>query len=148
MQANTVNTTPDGCRDPAAWRGGFGVGHDGMDADHKRLFELFGELAAIVSDNRAAEEIERVLTELLEYTRSHFAREERLMREHAYPEFAKHKTMHDIFIRQIRDMSDALGSGGERGARVLGFLGNWLSGHILGVDRKLGAFLRERGVTA
>ncbi|WP_448207537.1 bacteriohemerythrin [Azospirillum sp. sgz302134] len=128
------------------WQDAFGVGHTVIDADHKRLFELFNEFATAVNDNRADSEIQSVLAELLDYTDTHFDREERLMREHAYPDLAMHKTMHDTFVRQLHDVNNALDAGGEKGAFVLSFLAKWLSGHILGVDKKLGAFLKEREV--
>ena len=131
--------------DSVTWQDSYGVGHGGIDADHRRLFELFNEFVAAVNDNRADAEIESVLVELLAYCDSHFDREERLMREHGYPDYATHKTMHDTFVRQLHDVNNALDAGGEQGAFVLGFLGKWLSGHILGVDKKLGAWLRERG---
>lgn len=134
--------------DTVAWQDSFGVGHADIDADHKRLFELFNEFVTAVNDNRADSDIESVLVELLEYTDYHFDREERLMREHGYPDYETHKTMHDTFVRQVHDVNNALDAGGEQGAFVLGFLGKWLSGHILGVDKKLGAFLRDRGVEA
>jgi len=144
----TAVKPPGGPRwETVAWQDGFGVGHDGIDADHRRLFELFNAFVFAVKANRADPEIEGVLHELLEYTDRHFDREERLMREHGYPEFATHKTMHDTFVRQLQDVHAALDAGGGQGAFVLGFLGKWLSGHILAVDKKLGAFLRERGVT-
>jgi len=129
-----------------SWQDGFGVGHAAIDADHKRLFELFNAFVSAVNANRADSEIQSVLTELLDYTNHHFDREERLMQEHGYPDFPTHKIMHDTFVRQIHDVNSALDAGGEKGAFVLGFLGKWLSGHILGVDKKLGAYLRERGV--
>lgn len=148
MQAKTMKIPSDPRWDGMAWQDGFGVGHAGIDTDHRRLFELFNELVSAVNANRADTEIEGVLIELLDYTDRHFDREERLMREHGYPDYAVHKTMHDTFVRQVHDVNNALDAGGEQGAYVLGFLGKWLSGHILGVDKKLGAFLRERGVTA
>lgn len=129
-----------------SWRDGFGVGFAAIDADHKRLFELFNAFVAAVNEDRSDGEIQAVLADLLDYTDYHFDREERLMQAHGYPDFATHKTMHDTFVRQIHDVNSALDAGGEKGAFVLGFLGKWLSGHILGVDKKLGAYLRERGV--
>lgn len=134
--------------DTVTWEDGYGVGHDGIDGDHRRLFELFNEFVTAVNDNRTDSDIENVLIELLEYCDNHFDREEKLMREFAYPEYEAHKAMHDAFVRQVHDVNNALDSGGEQGAYVLGFLGKWLSGHILGVDKKLGAYLRDRSPSA
>ncbi len=149
MQPKTMKPALTAPRwDLIVWEEGFGVGHSGIDADHRRLFELFNAFAGAVNDDRAEVEIQGVLAELLEYTDYHFDREERLMQEHGYPDFAAHKAMHDSFVRQIHDVNSLLDAGGEKGAFVLGFLGRWLSGHILGVDKKLGAYLSERGAPA
>ncbi|MCW2236059.1 bacteriohemerythrin [Azospirillum canadense] len=132
--------------DAVPWQDQFGVGHATIDADHKRLFELFNEFVAAVNANSADSDIQGVLSDLLDYTDTHFDREEGLMQAHAYPDFTTHKAMHDAFVRQLHDVNSALDAGGEKGAFVLGFLGKWLTGHILGVDKKLGAYLKERGV--
>lgn len=145
MQAKTMKAAEPRW-DTVAWQDSFGVGIAQIDTEHRRLFELFNEFVTAVNDSRADSDIESVLVELLEYTDYHFDREERLMREHGYPDYATHKTMHDTFVRQVHDVNNALDAGGEQGAFVLSFLGKWLSGHILGVDKKLGAYLRGRGV--
>ncbi|WP_051341082.1 bacteriohemerythrin [Azospirillum halopraeferens] len=134
--------------DGVTWQDSYGVGHGGIDADHRRLFELFNAFVDAVNENRGDAEIEGVLVELLAYCDTHFDREERLMREYGYPDYAAHKAMHDSFVRQLHDVNNALDAGGEQGAFVLGFLGKWLSGHILGVDMKLGAWLGGRGAGA
>lgn len=148
MQPKTMKPSVEPRWETIAWQPGFGVGHDAIDGDHRRLFELFNEFASAVNGNRGDAEIQGVLGELLEYTDYHFDREEGLMREHGYPDYAAHKAMHDSFVRQIHDVNSALDAGGEKGAFVLGVLGKWLTGHILGVDKKLGAYLEERAKAA
>lgn len=144
MQPKTMKPSAGPRWETIAWQPGFGVGHGAIDGDHRRLFELFNEFATAVNENRGDAEIQGVLGELLEYTDYHFDREEGLMREHGYPDYAGHKAMHDAFVRQLHDVNNALDAGGEKGAYVLGVLGKWLTGHILGVDKKLGAFLEQR----
>lgn len=134
--------------DSVPWQDRFGVGNAVIDADHKRLFELFNEFVGAVNADSADSDIQGVLAELLDYTDTHFDREEGLMRAHGYPDYAAHKAMHDAFVRQLHDVNSALDAGGEKGAFVLGFLGKWLTGHILGVDKTLGAYLAERGAEA
>ncbi len=124
-----------------AWEPRFGVGHDGIDADHERLFTLFNDFVTVVNDDREDSEIQSVLRDLLEYTDYHFDREERLMKRYGYPDYEQHKLMHDAFVRQLHDVNNALDAGGEKGAFVLSVLGKWLTGHILGVDKKLGAYI-------
>ena len=147
MKPNLVDPRrADPRREMMAWQDGFEVGHAVIDADHQRLFELFNQLVTAVNECRADSGIRGALTELLDYTDAHFDREEALMRRHGYPGCDAHKALHDSFVRQLRDVNDVLDAGGGKGAFVLGFLAKWLSGHILGVDKQVGAYLRERGV--
>lgn len=143
MQAKTMKPEQHARWEAAAWNPSYAVGNDAIDADHERLFALFNEFVAAVNDNRADSDIQGVLAELLEYTDYHFDREERLMREFDYPDYADHKAMHDAFVAQVHDVNSALDAGGEKGAYVLSVLGKWLTGHILHVDAKVGTWLKE-----
>jgi hemerythrin len=143
MQAKTMKAEKGERWEKATWTPAYAVGNDAIDADHERLFALFNEFVGAVNDNRGDSEIQGVLAELLEYTDYHFDREERLMREFDYPDYAAHKAMHDSFVAQIHDVNSALDAGGEKGAFVLSVLGKWLTGHILSVDAKVGSWLKE-----
>lgn len=141
MQAKTMKAEQGDRWQTAQWDSRYTVGNDAIDADHQRLFALFNEFVNAVNDNHGEGEIQGVLTELLEYTDYHFDREERLMQEYGYPDYPAHKALHDAFVRQVHDVNSALDAGGEKGAYVLSVLGKWLTGHILGVDTKVGAWL-------
>ncbi len=145
----TIMTAPtdfDGRWDAIAWSDEFATGNAGIDADHQRLLSLFNDFALAVNSGKAEAAIRGVLDELVDYTHYHFAREELLMQESDYPEYARHKKMHDTFIRQVDDVGSHLSGGGDLSAFLLSFLAKWLSGHILGADRQLGRYL-ERGRT-
>lgn len=128
----------------AAWQDSYSVSNEAIDGDHRRLFELYNELVAAVNRGDADTLIQDVLSELLDYTDYHFDREEAIMRQSSYPEYAAHKAVHDSFVQQLHDVNNHMDAGGEMGAFVLEFLGGWLTGHILGTDMKLGLFLQEQ----
>lgn len=130
--------------DLVEWQDTYSVGNGAIDADHKRLFELFNEFASAVNNGEGDAIIQYVLKELLDYTDYHFDREERFMRESSYPGFEAHKKMHDDFINQIHDVNNHMDAGGEMGAFVLEVLTGWLSRHILGADKQLGEFLAKK----
>ena len=144
--AQTIPTDFEGPWEAIAWSDEFATGNAGIDADHQRLLTLFNEFALAVNAGRGEAVIRGVLGELVDYTHYHFAREELLMMESDYPDYARHKKMHDIFIRQVDDVGSHLSIGSDLGAFLLSFLGKWLSGHILGADRHLGRYLERGGV--
>jgi hemerythrin len=128
------------------WDDALCTGNPGMDADHQRLLSLFNEFSMAVNAGKGQGIISGVLDDLVDYTHYHFEREEMLMRENAYPDFERHKRMHDTFIRQIEDVCAHIGVGGDMGAFLLSFLAKWLGGHIMGADHQLGAYLTRRGI--
>jgi len=79
---------------------------------------------------------------LLTYTKIHFSAEERLMREHGYPQLADHKRLHDQLMDKVIQMNDKVRSGRMVPSVSLGtFLKDWLLTHILQQDKKYGEFI-------
>ena len=142
----TFATDFDGRWDLIMWSDDFAIGHAGIDDDHRRLLSLFNEFSMAVNAGKGSAIIRGVLDELVDYTHYHFAREELMMLETQYPEFLRHKKMHDTFIRQVDDVCHHLDVGSDLSAFLLSFLAKWLSGHILGADRTLGRHLDRHGV--
>lgn len=67
------------------------------------------------------------------------------MQESHYPDYERHKKMHDTFTRQIADAGYHLAVGSDLSAFLLSLLAKWLGGHILSADRKFGIFLVGEG---
>ncbi|MBU0717565.1 MAG: bacteriohemerythrin [Planctomycetes bacterium] len=89
-----------------------------------------------------------VIDELLEYASFHFAKEQFQMERLGYPEYEEHQQAHRKFAETVRGFRRAFDEGGAVfPMEIVKFLRDWLDAHILNVDRKLGRFLRERGVT-
>ena len=147
-QVPTMPPAPefDGRWELIMWSDDFTTGNDRMDDDHRRLLSLFNEFSMAVNAGKGGTIVRGVLDELVDYTRYHFAREELLMMEAHYPDYLHHKKMHDIFARQVEDVCNHLSVGADMCAFLLSFLAKWLSGHILGADRKLGRYLGRQGV--
>ncbi|MEI8397476.1 MAG: bacteriohemerythrin [Rhodospirillaceae bacterium] len=148
MQVHTMSapTEAKGRWEIILWGDEFLTGHTGMDADHQRLLSIFNEFSLAVNAGKGDLIIRNILDELLDYTQYHFEREEMIMQENHFPDYARHKKMHDTFIRQIEDVSIHLSVGSDMSAFLLSFLAKWLSGHIMGADHKLGQFLEHRGI--
>ena len=116
-----------------------------IDEDHRRLVDLFNILNRSVEQGDSADYIEAVMEELIACTVWHFRHEERLMLKHAYPGGGEHKAEHEELIASAKALQQKLL---HEGRTVVGedlqFLEHWLTGHILGTDKDLGAYLWER----
>jgi len=128
------------------WRDGLSVGHPMIDADHRVLVDMLNALLESLLDNQSNEILASSLDGLMDYARSHFAREEAEMRASAYPDSAAHFREHGEFNRQIGVFKARFDAGDTMlTLGVMKFLRNWLTDHILTVDKRLAGYLNGIG---
>lgn len=128
------------------WTPAMSVGEPALDDDHRHLLQLLNQVTtAQVLGNRAI--VEYVLDELHFYIQEHFQREERHMEAMAYPELAAHREIHRGYSEKIAQIRWQFlrGLRGELSEELLKLLSNWLTEHIMGVDRAYKDFQEQRG---
>lgn len=124
------------------WSDTLSVGFAEMDEDHKKLVEMVNHLNDVVERGESGEVVEDILEELVSYTQWHFRHEERLMQEYEYQGLFNHKKEHEDLTAQAVELFEKYQSGDSEVPRMmLPFLKGWLTEHILGTDKKTGAFL-------
>lgn len=100
-----------------------------IDNQHKRLVDYLNQLeAAIQQQSRVI--VKEVLDDLIDYTQSHFAFEESLLDEVAYPLAAAHKAVHELFIKRVARYQEKHNSGEEVAEQLHAMLSAWLMHHI------------------
>ena len=129
------------------WTASFENGVSEFDKQHHRLVDLVNELYKAMKTGRGNDVVVKVLDELVDYTATHFAAEERLMVEHKYPDYDSHIVIHREFVATVVDFQKKFKAGeATLSLDLLEFLKDWLIGHIKGVDRKYGPFFNGKGV--
>lgn len=129
------------------WTPDLAVGHEAIDDQHKKLFKAADDLAEAMWQGRGIEEVGKTVDFLLQYTRTHFQDEERLMTSHDYPGFAVQKRAHEKFTSDIEALRDQLSSGKpalEESSKVLNKVCDWFRTHIRTLDTELGAYIKAR----
>ena len=120
------------------------IGVPEIDDEHKRLFELIGEVdSAIKAGGDAVSTAITLIAELKQYAVNHFAHEEAYMEKINDPELQRQKKEHAAVIEKVNsyslsDITDE--SAKEAISKLLEFLSKWLMGHILGSDILIGQF--------
>lgn len=130
------------------WKDEYSVGIEAIDDDHKKLLNLINQFQTAVHYRTEPEFEDEAFAAVLDYTKTHFQREEQLMSEHGYPKFEAHQQEHRKMIAQV-EASLAQYKGEQRHValkRLLAFLKNWLINHINGTDQAYSGFLRDKGV--
>jgi hemerythrin len=124
------------------WNDDFLTGTSEIDEQHRRLVALIDEFYGELRKAEPHESLERLLRGLVDYTRYHFATEEGYMRRAGYPRLKEHVAQHAAFVEKIEDVVNRLVKGElVLSLEVTAYLREWLSHHILGVDKELGRFL-------
>ncbi|MCG8426967.1 MAG: bacteriohemerythrin [Chromatiales bacterium] len=126
------------------WDNTLSIQIEEIDEDHRRLVDLFNILSHAVADDDSPEYIEAVIDELISCTAWHFKHEERLMLKHGYAGFEEHKVEHQELIESAKELQQKiLEEGTSVSSEDIKFLEHWLTGHILGADMDMGAYLGE-----
>lgn len=129
------------------WGDQYKVGFKQIDDQHQELVRLIGVLSDAIKTNRSKEALEKLLSDLINYTVNHFSAEERLMRMHAYPENSAHTKEHEDLKKTVIDLQNKFKEGKSAvSLETILFLNDWLSHHILKTDKRLAAFLNTKGV--
>jgi hemerythrin len=129
------------------WSDNLSVKVNEIDAQHKRLLELLNQMHEAMTQGKGRDIMGKTLGGLIDYTRTHFADEERLMTTHKYPAYAAHKAEHDELMQKVLTLqSQYLLGTGALTLEVMRFLQDWLATHIQKTDRQLGHFLHSKGI--
>jgi hemerythrin len=129
------------------WQDSYSVKVRKFDDEHKKLIALINQLHDAMKVGQGGQVIGSVLQSLIDYTASHFAAEEALMKLHGYPDFERHKKEHNLLVMQVLDVQKSLKSGKvPLSQEVMSFLKQWLQTHIQVEDKKYGPFLNAKGL--
>jgi hemerythrin len=123
------------------------VGIKIIDQQHKGLIDLINRLNEAMAAGKGKTVLGEILQELIRYTQTHFATEERLMSEHPYESAPTHKAEHSKFMKTVGAFKSDFESGNAAiSVTVLNFLCDWLKDHIQHSDKKFGRALASSGV--
>ena len=129
------------------WRNEFSVQIGSVDAQHKMLFGLAGELYAAMMAGQSKVVLGRLLDRLVQYTQVHFAHEERLLKLHGYADLAAHQAEHRALTAKVLKFQADFHQGQvNMSVQLLQFLKTWLESHIRGSDQKYSPFLISKKV--
>lgn len=127
------------------WTELYSVGDEEIDEQHRLLFDIANHFNEACEKNLGPEILGKIFQELIEYTATHFADEERMLKEINYPDYYAHKQNHDKLVKLVMDYKKKFDAGeGDAAQQAMHFIKTWLNGHILGMDRGYRSYLGNR----
>ncbi len=131
------------------WSPEYSVQIKTIDDQHKVLVDILNRLFVAVSKREGDKVIAGILDSLMSYTQTHFTLEERLMRQAKYADLESHMQEHRMLMEKLDALSKKyLLEEKPIYFEMLSFLKTWLKEHIMGVDQRYSAALRDVGFSA
>jgi hemerythrin-like metal-binding protein len=130
---------------PLHWRDSLSLNVPVIDRDHKRLIDLLNRVHYVSIGGDGHEAIASALDELVAYTRTHFSREEMLMRLAGYPGYETHRTAHERLTAQADRWVAAYRRGPDHFDLngFYDFVADWIVSHIMSQDMKIRPFVEK-----
>ena len=86
---------------PVLWDEKYSVKVRELDNQHKKLFDIINKLDSHMRQGKGKEILGSVLKDMVDYTKVHFAAEERILRDSGYPDYAQHKAIHEKVTEKV-----------------------------------------------
>lgn len=119
------------------WNDKFSVQVKELDDQHKKLVELLNSLHDAMKKRESRASLNLILMQLVDYTKYHFAHEEKLMQQCNYADYAAHKQIHETLISKVNGYYSQIQNGQFMLAvELVQFLRDWVINHIGHIDKK------------
>ena len=127
----------------------FQTGIKAVDNQHQRLVDMVTQLDQVrktsyPSMDKKQNAVGNVVSEMIDYTISHFAFEESLMEDAQYKFFAAHKRIHELLIKRAGEYKERFASGEDIADELYDILYRWLFNHIRNDDRAFAPSVKKR----
>lgn len=120
------------------WKPEYSVGVEAVDHEHRELIELVNRIGKTLISGRPLSEVEDEFGDLHRAISSHFALEERFMRERGYDQLPQHKADHERLLDDLREIMDGYRDGRKDSmAQLTEVVDSWFAVHFQTHDARL-----------
>lgn len=133
------------------WKKEYNIGVNLIDAQHKEFFFRLDNFLKHVRDRKPLvekmEEIEETFNFVEEYIHTHFKDEELLQKQIGYPNYKKHREIHEAFKEEVLDFKKQFESDKYNEALITKFasrLLSWLIEHVTGEDNNISKYVHKK----
>jgi hemerythrin-like metal-binding protein len=120
------------------WKPEFSVGVAAVDHEHREMIEMINDFYLMAGEQIDSHMLGDFLGDIHNGISAHFALEESLMQNAAYPEYERHKADHEELLDRIRELMDRYNddpvAGGEK---LRAELSEWFASHFSTFDARL-----------
>ncbi|AWB10914.1 hemerythrin [Thermodesulfobium acidiphilum] len=129
------------------WSDDLSSGFKEIGDQHKELINRVNKLLDACNPGKGKQEIGETLNFLSDYVVEHFNSEEKYMKQYNYPGLNEQIEQHKYFVSYVGELKKDFEQNGPSISLTMKLSKNlvdWLVNHIMKVDKKAGAFLKEK----
>jgi len=130
-----------------SWSDKYATGIELIDSQHHQLVDLTNELyrACLSGGEERLAVFKDAMSRMVEYVRFHFAAELKLLDAIKYPDYNKHKKMHNDLVEEILEAAKKYDDGKKFVPnKFVRTLKDWVFGHIAVYDKIYSAYVAEQ----
>ncbi|HEY6435182.1 MAG TPA: bacteriohemerythrin [Ignavibacteriaceae bacterium] len=121
------------------WSTKYHTGHPKIDIQHEKLVWHLNRVAFGI--RHATEDVMQELWNAVQFVKTHFATEDKLMTQSHFPDLDKHRKIHFHLIAELNNLYQRTKNGSIAPSEETNqFLKDWLVHHIDKSDRELAGF--------
>ncbi len=119
------------------WTPALSLNIDMIDEQHKTLVDMINNFYDELNNKSSKELIGKLITQMKDYTHTHFKAEEELFLSYGYKDSAAHIKTHKDFIAKVNDLETRYKENKLIiSFEVTNFLKDWLINHIQKTDKE------------
>ncbi|MDX9703029.1 MAG: bacteriohemerythrin [Candidatus Auribacterota bacterium] len=129
------------------WNDTYSVKVKEIDLQHKKLVDIINELFDAMKAGKGNTVIDKLLDELVKYTKYHFSAEENYMRKFNFDQSDIQEAQHKQFVAKINDFIEQYKANRlSLSIEMMNFLKDWLINHIVKMDKQYSALFTWNGL--
>lgn len=130
-----------------SWKDEYDFGIKIIDDQHKKFLKTLDALMAAIGKNEVGEKQAEIFSGIDNYSKFHFATEEKYFDEFSYAGAEEHKQQHREFIEKIEEIKKQFSKNEfALSFELADYLEGWLIDHVLNTDKKYVECFREHGL--
>ena len=118
------------------WKDSFNIGVKEMDDQHKLFASYINELYEAMQLGKEADVVAPLLDKLTDYSKTHFAAEEKMLKYNNYPMLKTQIKQHEYFVSELITLKSSYQNKTQTAQDMLLFVKDWLLHHITTEDLK------------
>lgn len=127
------------------WNSSFSVNVKELDDQHQQLIKLLNELNDAMQVGKGKDVLDKIITGLIGYIRTHFATEERYFERFGYPDSQSHIAEHREFEEKVAEFKKRYDEGRlGLSIQLMKFLSSWVVDHIKNKDKGYAQFFNDK----